>query len=98
VGDDGQIPPDFGARIRAARAYCGLSQDDLAEALHQSPGWLKPREAGDKIPTHARSDLRSVSAHTRAKRSQGIKARQISRRACTVELAAERDRLIRQAP
>jgi len=40
----------YPARIRAARAYAGLSQEELAEALGVDPQTIKRRESGYQQP------------------------------------------------
>ena len=40
------LPTDFGARVRAARAYVGYSQKEFAKAISVSPGTIKNYEGG----------------------------------------------------
>jgi transcriptional regulator with XRE-family HTH domain len=44
------LVPDYGRRIRAARAYAGLTQDQLAEALGLDVQTVKRRESGKQEP------------------------------------------------
>jgi transcriptional regulator with XRE-family HTH domain len=41
-----QLPNDFGARVRAARAYKNLTREELGEQIGMSGGWVKNLENG----------------------------------------------------
>lgn len=44
-------PDDFGARVRAARAYKAWTRWELAKRIHMSPGFVKNVETGESTPT-----------------------------------------------
>lgn len=43
-----RLPVDFGARVRAARGYIGVSQADFGSLFGMSGGYIKNLERGDK--------------------------------------------------
>jgi transcriptional regulator with XRE-family HTH domain len=49
----GMDPADLARRIRTARAWAGLSQSELAEALEVSESTLARWEKGQKLPSRA---------------------------------------------
>lgn len=53
---------DYAARIRAARAYAGLKQDELAERLGVDTNTIKRREGGTQHPK--RGELLAIAAIT----------------------------------
>jgi transcriptional regulator with XRE-family HTH domain len=57
-----QVMSDYAARIRAARAYAGLKQDELAERLGVDTNTIKRREAGTQNPK--RGELLAIAAIT----------------------------------
>jgi transcriptional regulator with XRE-family HTH domain len=56
------VMTDYAARIRAARAYAGLKQDELAERLGVDTNTIKRREAGTQNPK--RGELLAIAAIT----------------------------------
>lgn len=57
-----RVVSDYAARIRAARAYAGLKQDELAEHLGVDSNTIKRREAGTQNPK--RGELLAIAAVT----------------------------------
>lgn len=51
---------DYAQRIRAARAYAGLTQDELAEQLGTAAQTVKRRESGAQAPK--RGELLAIAA------------------------------------